>query len=226
MPTLFLTGAAGALAASIAEHYLAMGWQVAGFDRVSDKIYDSYKTYRSYTLDAMNEASVTEAFAKANAEQGTPRALIATVGGIKPWANIEDVTQADFEFLLGLNLTSFFLAAKCALLSMKAAGAGSVISIGAEAALNPEAKKSGYAASKAGVVALTKVIAEEGKEYGVNANCIVPTVIRTEANLSWGEPDEIPKWTDPKDIAEACFFLTSDAGRSVNGTVLRMPNRM
>jgi NAD(P)-dependent dehydrogenase (short-subunit alcohol dehydrogenase family) len=70
------------------------------------------------------------------------------------------------------------------------------------------------------------VLAEEGKTRGITANSIVPTVIHTTTNESWGSAEEIPKWTEPSDIAALCFFLSSDAGKSVNGSVIRMPNRM
>jgi NAD(P)-dependent dehydrogenase (short-subunit alcohol dehydrogenase family) len=130
----------------------------------------------------------------------------------------------DFRFLFELNLASFFISAKQAMLLMP--GAGTIISIGAEPALSPSAKKGGYVAAKAGVIALTSVIAEEGKAVGINANCIVPTVIHTKANEEWGTPDEIPKWTKPEDIAAMCLFLSSEAGKAVNGAVIRMPNRM
>jgi NAD(P)-dependent dehydrogenase (short-subunit alcohol dehydrogenase family) len=103
---------------------------------------------------------------------------------------------------------------------------GTIISIGAEPAMRPSANKGGYIAAKAGVMALTQVLAEEGKSRGVNANSIVPTVIHTKANEAWGSTDEIPKWTEPKDIAAMCFFLSSANGKAVNGSIIRMPNRM
>ncbi len=106
-------------------------------------------------------------------------------------------------------------------------GEGTIISIGAEPALSPSAKKGGYVAAKAGVIALTNVIAEEGKDAGVNANCIVPTVIHTKANEEWGSPEEIPKWTKPEGHLLRCVYsFLAEAGKAVNGAVIRMPNRM
>ncbi len=222
MPTLFLTGSTGALGGAIRKTYLDNGWSVAGFSHEDDGF--THERYRFYAVDATNESSIEQTFGNASRDLGTPRALVATVGGVKPWKSVSEMPIEDFRFLFELNLASFFIAAKQAMRLMS--GVGTIISIGAEPALSPSAKKGGYVAAKAGVIALTQVIAEEGKSIGINANCIVPTVIHTKANEEWGTPGEIPKWTNPEDIAAMCLFLSSEAGKAVNGAVIRMPNRM
>jgi NAD(P)-dependent dehydrogenase (short-subunit alcohol dehydrogenase family) len=222
MQTLYLTGSSGALAAAVREHYLSQGWNVAGFDRTDDGF--RHNNFRFYQSDAFSESSISENFQKALADLGTPRALVATVGGVKPWTSVSDMSLEDFRFLVDLNLVSFFLAAKHAMRLMK--DGGTITSIGAMPALEPSAKKGGYVAAKAGVIALTRVLAEEGKSIEINANSIVPTIIHTKANEEWGDPEEIPKWTEPEDIAALCFYLSSEAGKSINGSVIRIPNRM
>jgi NAD(P)-dependent dehydrogenase (short-subunit alcohol dehydrogenase family) len=219
MPTLFLTGATGALGKAIREKYLAEGWSVAGFAQKEDGF--AHERYRFWSMDANDEGSVEQSFGKATHEFGTLRALIATVGGVRPWKTVMETSVEDFRALFELNLISFFLSAKHALQRMP--DIGTIISIGARP---PDARTSGYSSSKAGVMALTEVIAAEGKTSGITANCIVPTVIRTKANEEWGNPEDFSKWTKPEDIAAMCFFLTSEAGKAVNGAIIRMPNRM
>jgi NAD(P)-dependent dehydrogenase (short-subunit alcohol dehydrogenase family) len=222
MQTLFLTGSTGALGGAIRKTYLDNGWSVAGFSHEDDGF--THERYRFWSVDATNESSVQQAFSDAAQKFGAPQALVATVGGVKPWKTVLEMPIEDFRFLFELNLASFFIAAKQAMKLIS--NEGTIISIGAEPALSPSAKKGGYVAAKAGVIALTKVIAEEGKAIGISANCIVPTVIHTKANEEWGSPDEIPKWTAPEDIAAMCLFLSSEAGKAVNGATIRMPNRM
>jgi NAD(P)-dependent dehydrogenase (short-subunit alcohol dehydrogenase family) len=222
MPVLFLTGSIGALGSAIRTTYLDDGWSVAGFSHEDDGF--THARYRSWGVDATNESSIEQAFTNAKADLGIPRALVATVGGVRPWKSVSEMPIEDFRFLFELNLASFFIAAKQAMRLMS--GEGTIISIGAEPALSPSTKKGGYVAAKAGVIALTKVIAEEGKSIGINANCIVPTIIHTKANEEWGSPEEIPKWTKPEDIAAMSLFLSSEAGKAVNGAVIRMPNRV
>ncbi|MEO6940719.1 MAG: SDR family oxidoreductase [Candidatus Kapaibacterium sp.] len=222
--TLFLTGATGALASSIRDHFLNEGWNVAGFD-IRDNGF-THENYKAYRVDGSVEAQVQGAFDKAMTEIGTPEALIATVGGVKPWTNIDEMKYEDFEFIIRLNLSTTFLAVKHAMRLMRIAGSGAIITIGAEPGLKPEAKKSAYVAAKAAVIALTRAVAEEGKSAGITANSIVPTTIHTKANEEWGTDDEIPKWTAPEDIAATCFFLASKPGRAINGATIRIPNRM
>ena len=224
MPLLFLTGASGALATAVRSLYLERGWQVAGFDHRNDGFASD--TYQFYECNALDDGAMNAAITTATQQHGAPRALIATVGGVKPWKAVQEITADDFKFLIDLNLNSAFYALRSTLPLMQQAGIGSIVTIGAAPALTHDAKKGGYVAAKAGLIALTQVVANEGKEYGVNANSIVPTTIHTKANEEWGSPEEIPKWTPPESIAEACFLLTSEAGRAINGAVITMPNKM
>jgi NAD(P)-dependent dehydrogenase (short-subunit alcohol dehydrogenase family) len=224
MSTLYLTGSSGGLGRIIRQYYLERGWNVAGFDLQSDDY--EHTNYLFVAFDSADEQSVESAFAQAVGRFGVPRAMIATIGGIKPWASIENVDINDFQFVLQLNLTSAFISIKQAVKLMKPAAVGSIVTIGAETALRPEPKKSAYVAAKAAVIALTQEVALETKEYGVNTNCIVPTVIHTKANEEWGSAEEIQRWTAPDDIAALCYHLTSDSGRAINGSVIRIPNKL
>ena len=219
MSTLFLTGATGALGSTIREKYLAEGWNIAGFAYKNDSFV--HERYHFWPIDASDEAGVEKSFGDAARVLGEPQALIATVGGVGAWKTVVETSIEDFRALFELNLVSFFLTAKHALRLMS--GEGTIISIGARP---PDVRMGGYSSSKAGVIALTEVIAAEGKATGITANCIIPTVIRTKANEEWGKPEEFSKWTKPEDIAAMCFFLTGEAGKAVNGAMIRMPNRM
>lgn len=222
MPLLFLTGASGALGTAIKEHYLQNGWQVAGF--VHSQGSEQKVNYRSYGFNASLESSVISAFGKAIEEFGAPDALICTVGGVKPGKSIADSELSDVKELLETNFVTAFLSIKHAMRLMTNGGA--IMTVGAEPAIRPAANRAAYASSKAALVHLTQTAAEEGKKLGISANCLVPVMLRTQANEAWGTPEEIQKWTTPKDFAELCFFLSSPAGRSVSGSVIRVPNRM
>lgn len=224
MATLYLTGSSGGLGRIVRSYYLDRGWNVAGFDARDDDFKHSH--YGFFRVDSSEEKSVEAAFERAAEKFGMPRALIATIGGLKPWAEVVETTAEDFLFVMNLNLVSSFICTKAALKLMKPRHEGSIITIGAETALYPEPRKSAYVAAKAGVIALVQAVALETKEYGVNMNCIVPAVIHTKANEEWGSPEEIKRWTAPEHIAALCFHLSSDSGRSINGAVIRIPNKM
>ncbi|MFI5263328.1 MAG: SDR family NAD(P)-dependent oxidoreductase, partial [Candidatus Kapaibacterium sp.] len=205
-------------------YFLERGWNVVGMDATNDGFSDEHFLFQK--IESANEGSVAEAFMHANERFGAPRLLFATIGGLKPWALHEEMTIEDFRFVFDLNIIATFTCVKQATKLMKPLGIGSIVTMGAETALKPDPKKSAYVAAKSAVIAFTQTIALETKEYGVNANCIVPTVIHTKANESWGAPEDIPKWTKPEDIAALCLFLASDEGKAINGAVLRVPNKM
>jgi NAD(P)-dependent dehydrogenase (short-subunit alcohol dehydrogenase family) len=224
MNTLYLTGSSGGLGREIRAYFIERGWRVAGFDVFDDNF--RHEQFLFFTIDSVSENSVEAAFSNAAKEFGAPRTLIATIGGLKPSAPFDEVTLDDLHFTLDINITSLFLTVKHALKLMKPISSGSIITIGAEPALHPEAKRAIYVGAKSAVVSMTQSIALETKEYGVNTNCIVPTVIHTKANESWGAPEDIPKWTEPRDIASLCHYLSSDEGKAVNGAIIRIPNGM
>ncbi len=223
MPVLFLTGASGALGSAIRQLFLEKGWLVAGFDHAESKHEAS--GYQGFLINATDECSVMTGFEAAAMALGKPDLVVSTVGGVKSWKTIRETPIEDARFLIELNYVSAFLAIKCGTELMSESGGGIVL-IGADTALRPGPKKGAYSASKAAVIHLTQVAAEEGKEIGVSVNCIVPHTIHTKDNEAWGKPEDFEKWTDPLAIAEMCLFLGSSAGRQVNGAILRMPNKM
>jgi len=223
MPVLFLTGANGALGSSIRQLFLERGWLVAGFTHAEEGI--EADRYRGFQMNATDETSVMSAFEAAAMSIGKPDLVVSTVGGVRSWKTIRDTPLDDARFLIELNYLSAFLSIKIGTCLMEETG-GAIVLIGADTALKPGPKRGAYSASKAAVIHLTEVAAEEGKELRISVNCIVPHTIHTKDNESWGEPADFEKWTDPKAIAEMCIFLASPAGRQVNGAILRMPNRM
>lgn len=223
MATLFLTGSSGGLGRAIRTFYLDKGWNVAGFDAFDDHFANDKFSFA--TIDSTNETSVDTAFNTASLKFGIPDQLIATIGGIKPPVNFDEMGFIDFLQVVNLNLVSTFVCTKEAIKLMKPLSRGSLVTFGADTALHSEPKKAAYIAAKASVIAFTQAIAEETKDYGITANCIIPKVIGTKANEEWGTPEEIKRWTKPEDIAAMCFFLASDAGKAVNGAQLRLPNK-
>ncbi len=223
MAVLFLTGSSGGLGRAIRAFYLKKGWKVVGFDAFDDKFVA--EGYSSHLIDSTSEASVQQAFATAIASVGIPDQLIATIGGLKPWTTVDQITVGDFKSIIDLNLLSTFISVKQAVIAMKNKGSGSIVTIGADTALHSEPKKTAYIAAKSAVIAFTQAVAEETKDIGITANVILPKVIHTKANEEWGSPEEIPRWTEPSDIASFCFYLASAEGKAINGAMIRMPNK-
>ncbi|MBE0642833.1 MAG: SDR family NAD(P)-dependent oxidoreductase [Bacteroidetes bacterium] len=148
--------------------------------------------------------------------------FVHLLGGIRGFQSIAETPVEDWDFLFNLNLHPLFLFSRLAMKHFREQGAGRIITIGAMAAVKPSANQAGYGVSKAGVSALTKILADEGRSFGVTANCILPSVIKTDANLSWGAEEDIPDWVTPGEIAGTINYLLSTEASGVNGSDIRL----
>ncbi len=171
--------------------------------------------------DMLDETEVARVFDVATSQYEL-YGIVHLLGGIRGFQPIDDTPVEDWDFLQNLNLRSLFLVCRLAMKTFRLRQRGRIVAIGAMASVKPQAKQAGYGVAKAGVSALTKILADEGREFGVTANCILPGIIVTPANLEWGSPDEIPAWTRPEQIAGAVAYLLSDEASAVNGTDMRL----
>jgi 3-oxoacyl-[acyl-carrier protein] reductase len=229
MKTILLPGGTGGLGATVTLKLIAQGYRcVVPYNdlsqaqqlraRIAPQQRDQLLLVEADMLDS---AEVERVFSIADSEADL-YALVHLLGGIRGFQPIAETSVEDWDHLLNLNLRSLFLVSRLAMRSFEKKGQGRIVTIGAMAAVKPAASQAGYGVAKAGVSALTKILADEGRAYGVTANCILPGIIVTEANLSWGAEDEIPKWTPPEHIADAVAYFLSENAASVNGSDLRL----
>ena len=140
-----------------------------------------------------------------------------------------EISESEWERLMGVNLKGTFFLSQKVLAIMKRQRSGKIVNIASLAGkVGGIAVGADYAASKAGVLSLTKSIAREGAPYGVNVNCVCPGVIRTRMTSSLpkkvlgGYKKTIPlgRMGSPEDVANAVLFLTSSKARYITGEVL------
>lgn len=208
MPTVVITGASGALGSVVVQHLLAASWTVVAVDlgfRDGKGLEDQGVIVRQVDL--------TNADATAAAMQDLPgdtRGLVHLAGGIASGKPMQDTPASDVERMFTLNTFTFFNVARAVMPALIKAG-GSIVSIGAQSVLHPTSNRSAYASSKAAVAALTLALAEEGRLNGVRANCILPSIIRTPANLEWAEGNAADAWVKPEEIASTIAHLLNPA---------------
>ncbi len=229
MNTILISGAAGGLGHVVTAYFLERGWRVHAScsNKESQTALQTLFAGNTHCSTFVSDVS-TEAGAQAFVQSFVPsapderiNAVVCLAGGITAGTTIEETPSDVLDSMLTINLKTTFHLIAAALPALKPHG-GSIVTIGAGAALRAEANKSAYAAAKAAVVALTQTAAEEGKAHNIRANVIVPGILKTAANLDWGAPDDISKWTPPEDVAATIYFLCSDAGKGVNGAVIPM----
>ncbi len=202
-----VTGAKGNLGSAVCLRLAREGAQIFAVDRA--------------VADVTDEAQVEKAYDAAQLKTGGIWAAVHCTGG---WAGGEllDTPLATFERMIALNLRATFLCCKAALRRMKE---GRIVNVAAygPATFTGLSGNGVYAASKAGVIALTKAIAQESKT--VRANCVAPGMMRTPQNAEAMPSSDQSGWVPLEEVAEAIAYLVSPEAGMVNGAVITFPNR-
>ena len=208
MPTVVVTGASGALGSVVVQHLLDREWSVIAVDL----LFRDRKGLEGKGA-ILREVDLTDADATIAAMKDLPGdtcGLVHLAGGILSGKPVQETSAADVERMFTLNTFTFFNITRAVLPAFQIAG-GSIISIGAQSVLHPTSNRSAYASSKAAVAAMTLAVAEEGRPNGVRANCILPSIIRTPANLEWADGNAADAWVKPEEIASTIAHLLDPA---------------
>lgn len=156
--------------------------------------------------------------------------VLVNAAAISPiWKRIEDVTDEEWDQILGVNLRGAFLISREVGKLMLERRSGSVVHIASIAGLKGVSHIGAYAVSKAGLIGLVRVLAQEWAARGVRVNAIAPGWVRTamaqpvleHPELSQGLLREIPlgRFAEPEEIAPLAVYLASDAAVFATGQV-------
>jgi NAD(P)-dependent dehydrogenase (short-subunit alcohol dehydrogenase family) len=125
-----------------------------------------------------------------------------------------------------MNVETASNASRAAIPHLKRSGSGRIVNVGANAALKAGLGMAPYAASKAGVHALTQSLAEELKGDGVTVNAVLPSILDTPANRADMPKADFASWVAPEDLAAVILFLASEAARAVTGALIPVTGRV
>jgi 3-oxoacyl-[acyl-carrier protein] reductase len=232
-----ITGAAQGIGASTAREFAQQGTHVAlldideaGAQKVADGINTSGARVIVVRVDVTNEASVKDALTRVAAELGGLDILVNSAGGYGKLTGVEELPVDDWDKTVALNLRGTFLMCKSAIPYLKKSKAGRIINVSSISGRTLFGSTSpAYAASKAGVIQLTRFLAIELGPSGITSNSIAPITtltprvkaLRSEANIAQIAA-QIPlrRLPDPEDHANAMVFLASDAAAYLNGVSL------
>jgi NAD(P)-dependent dehydrogenase (short-subunit alcohol dehydrogenase family) len=207
--TMLITGGAQGIGRGCVDYFLSQGWNVTAVDL---QMLESGERLEAVAGDTSLESTAQQAVAKTIERFGRIDALInnAGVGTIGKF-NVEELPLEEWNRVLGVNLTGYFLMAKHAAPFLRQAN-GAIVNIASTRAIQSEPKSEAYAASKGGVVALTHALAVS-LGPGVRVNCISPGWIETRNEARHSEADRLQHPAGrvgvPQDIAELADYLIS-----------------
>ena len=226
-----VTGGASGIGSAIVDAYAQKGATVVVLDKALDaaqrKVSEGTAA-AAFGCDVTIEPSVVDAIGRVTAEFGRIDVLVNSAG-IAVTDPAEELSVADWDLTMAINLRGAFLVSQQVGRVMLAQGSGTVISLASQAATIALPGHLAYCASKFGLVGLTKVLALEWAGRGVTANTISPTVVMTPlAKELWDNPEgdalkaQIPtqRFAEPEEIAAVAVFLASDAAKMINGVDL------
>lgn len=165
-----------------------------------------------------DEAQVDQLVQRALGVYGRIDILVNLAGGLTRYKPVVEFSLADWTEELNNNLLSTFLMSRALFPHMRDAGGGVIINF-ARAGL-PQANMVAYNCAKAGIEALTRTLALEGRDAGIRVNAIGPGLTDTASNVAMMKPKNTAHWAKRDDIAETVGFLASDAGEEITGQVI------
>jgi len=225
---IIVTGAASGIGRAIANLFEAEGAEVAWFDRNKDGLDAAASGSRGPVLvaDQTDGSAVTNAV-KAAASQFGGLDAVVNAAGIADTSASEMLSLDRWNTVLSVNLTGPFLICQAALPYLRNADAPAIVNIASASGLLPSGSGAAYAASKAGLIMLSKSLAAEwGPKIRVNAIC--PGTVDTSMLDGLFEKDDafferirktyaLQRIAKPEEIAQAALFLVSDRSSFVTG---------
>ena len=219
------------MARALAQDDLAVACMYHGDSEAAQQVAKAIEadggTAAPFPIDLTDEASVEHAFEDVGTWSASPVVLVNAAGIVRDGLAVR-YALTDLQAMLSVNLAGAFLTAKTALRPMLRARWGRIVNIASVVGLIGNPGQTAYAASKAGLVGMTRSLAKEVGSRGITVNAVCPGVVETEmtAALSEGSLDRLVEATPagraarPEEIASVVRFLAGDEATFVNGAVV------
>ena len=156
--------------------------------------------------------------------------LVNCAGVWIPGQTLIECGEENWDKVINTNLKGCYLCCQAAGKVMAAQKMGSIVNISSQVGLTPGAGAGAYPVSKAGIIMLTRQLAQELAEFNVRVNALAPGIVKTDFNSAFWKDPAVEKQTagmvplnrlaEPEDIAEAALFLASDSSSYITGEVL------
>jgi len=232
-----ITGASGGLGAHFASVLAEHGAKVVlaarrreKLEGVAKELNDTGRQAEVVEMDVTKPETVIAAFDAMSAQEDGPCDILINNSGVAAGTWGHETSDEDWGFVIDTNLTGAWHVSKTAVQAMiKANKPGSVVNIASILALHPSLQAGAYAASKAGIEQLTRVMSLELTRHNIRVNALAPGYFATDLNSEMIESDygekmrkRIPmrRFGDYSELDAALMMLASDAGSFMTGTTI------
>lgn len=239
--TALITGAARGIGKALALRFAQEGANIAFTDLVIDENGKATEAeiaalgvkVKGYASNAANFAETEEVVKQVLADFGSIDILVNNAGITKDGLMLR-MSEAQWDAVIAVNLKSAFNFIHATLPIMMRQHAGSIINMASVVGVHGNAGQANYAASKAGLIALAKSIAQEVGSRGIRANAIAPGFIETamtaalpeQVRKEWCQKIPLRRGGKVEDIANVAVFLASDLSAYVTGQVIQVDGGM
>lgn len=230
---IIITGGLGDIGLAVARAFAAQGHRLVLFDndlrRAGSVTGEPGGQANIFQVDVRIAGEVESAVRQAVEVAGPIGALVNCAGVIR-WTPTVEISEAEWDFVLDINLKGTFLVCQQVARQMLQAGRGGrIVNLSSGLATRPNPELAHYAASKAGIIALSKVLAQELGPHGINVNCVAPGMVDTQLIAGKRNAGDIQGYAartplgvvmKPEDIAEVVLFLCGPQSHMLTGQTI------
>jgi NAD(P)-dependent dehydrogenase (short-subunit alcohol dehydrogenase family) len=214
-----VAGAGGALGHATAAALAAGGLTVVAVDRNEDALRELPDGVRREVADTTDPNAAKSLADRIAGEVGPPDVLVNTIGAFRPGDALA-TTPETLRLMIDVNLGPALWLSQAVAPHMQQQGSGAIVHVTARPGIDPTGGMAAYAASKAALVHLTRILDIELRPHGIRVNAVAPQLLDTPANRATFPEEMMTHAVAPEAIAGVIAFLVSDAAAPVSGAIL------
>jgi NAD(P)-dependent dehydrogenase (short-subunit alcohol dehydrogenase family) len=192
----------------------------ANLSNSSDQSPKNSTTLEFIKIDVTKDDEIKKLISNIFEKYGQIHILVNVVGGYIGGKNITELDELDWDKMIGINLKTAFLISRHVIPIMITNRYGKLVHVSSRTGIRAEGNDSAYAASKSGLIRFVESVSQEVKNSNININCILPTIIDTEANRRAMPNADFTRWINPGDLSNVILFLCSDDSKIINGSAI------
>jgi NAD(P)-dependent dehydrogenase (short-subunit alcohol dehydrogenase family) len=225
--TAFITGASRGIGNAIAKKFLEKGYRLVLLHREKQPDFEPSDMVHFLKADQRDQAAISQ-WLESWESKGNKVDILINNAGVIFNTPLIDVSEAQWDDLMDINLKSTFFLSQCFAKHMITNRSGVIINATSFATKLPLPGRSIYAASKSGLLSLTKTMATEWAPYGIRVNAYAPGIVETDMSRPAIEQNgerlkddiSLRRFGLPSEVADAVYFLCSDDAAYITGIEL------